>query len=313
MSGGEVRIGSRASPLAQAQSRLVAGMLEERGALGPGGCEVVAFRTRGDGIRDRPLAEAGGKGLFTRELDEALLAGGIRFAVHSMKDLPVDLVDGVVVAAVPVRGDPGDVLVGADGPLPSLADLPQGASVGTSSLRRAAQIRLRRGDVEVRPLRGNVDTRLRRIQEGRADATVLAAAGLVRLGASSLVRRPLPHDEMLPAPAQGALALTCRADDGEARAFLAAVEDPRARTETDAERAFLAALGGDCTTPAAALARADGNGRVTFEARLADPEGGDVFETRAEGAAGEAGALGREAGAKFRRDAAALLARLRKT
>lgn len=311
MSGGGVRIGSRASPLARAQSRLVAALLEERGALEPGGHEIVALRTRGDGIRDRPLAEAGGKGLFTRELDEALLAGRIRFAVHSMKDLPVELVDGVVIAAVPARGDPGDVLIGADGPLASLGALPARASVGTSSLRRAAQIRLRRPDVGIRPLRGNVGTRLRRIREGRADATVLAAAGLARLGESGLARRVLPHDEMLPAPAQGALALTCRADDDGARRLLAAVDDPRARAETGAERAFLAALGGDCTTPAAALARADAGGRVSLEARLADPDGGRVFEARAEGAAGDAEALGREAGGRIRRDGEALLARLR--
>ena len=209
-------------------------------------------RTQASG---EPLPEIGGKGLFTAELERALRDGDIDLAVHSLKDLPTEDSDGVVVGAVSARDDVRDCVVARDGG--SLADLPRGAVVGTSSLRRSAQLRALRSDLDVRSIRGNVDTRIEKVRGGEYDAVVLAAAGIRRLGLEEAVTEWLEADAMLPAPGQGALAIQCRADDDAILALLAEIDEPQARAETTAERAFLRALGAGCAAPVAALAIGD--------------------------------------------------------
>jgi hydroxymethylbilane synthase len=236
----------------------------------PESLEIVPITTSGDAIQDRRLIEAGGKGLFTKELDDALLAGRIDLAVHSLKDLPTRLPDGVALACVPEREDPRDAFVSLKAP--SLLALKPGANVGTSSLRRQAQTLFARPDLGVVTLRGNVDTRLRKLQAGEADATFLAIAGLKRLGlethAASLAD---PHD-MPPAACQGALAITARADDARARDALLTFEDGAARVEIEAERAFLTALDGSCRTAIGALARVAGS-NLSFIGEALTPDG----------------------------------------
>jgi len=284
---GRLRLGTRASPLARAQAELVRAALASRHA----GLEVelVFVRTTGDRLRG-PLAPAGGKGLFVKEIEEALAGGHVEAGVHSMKDLPARLAPGLVVAAVPERVDPRDVLVGGEG---GLAGLPRGARVGTASPRRRAQLLARRPDLEVVLLRGNVDTRLRKWRAGEVDALLLAAAGLARLGITEPAARPLAVEEFLPAVGQGALALECRADDASTRAILAAVDDPVAATAVAAERAFLTTVGGDCNTALAAHATV-ADGQVTLRALVADPDGRRQLEDHGTASAGEAAALGRK-------------------
>jgi hydroxymethylbilane synthase len=226
--------------------------------------------TSGDRIQDRPLSEVGGKGLFVREIEEALLEGRADFAVHSMKDMPGRLPQGLVLACVPEREDPRDVLVA---PRHGTLDaLPRGARVGTSSLRRAAAIAARRPDVEIGPIRGNVDTRLRKLDAGEFDAIVLARAGLVRLGLDARATEVLPVDVSLPAPGQGALGIECRADDADVRAMLSRVHDGAVGLCVAAERGVLEAVGGDCKTPLGAFAeRVDGSLRL--RAFVARPDG----------------------------------------
>jgi len=283
---GRLRLGTRASPLARAQAELVRAALAGRHA----GLEVelVFVRTTGDRLRG-PLAPAGGKGLFVKEIEEALAEGHVDAGVHSMKDLPARLAPGLVIGAVPERVDPRDVLVGGAG---GLAGLPEGARVGTASPRRRAQLLARRPDLEVVLLRGNVDTRLRKWRTGEVDALVLAAAGLARLGIVEPAARPLAVEEFLPAVGQGALALECRADDASTRAILAAVEDPVAATAVAAERAFLTAVGGDCNTALAAHATV-ADGQVSLRALVADPDGRRQLEDRGTAASSAAAALGR--------------------
>ena len=283
---GRLRLGTRASPLARAQAELVRAALAGRH---PGlEVELVFVRTTGDRLRG-PLAAAGGKGLFVKEIEEALTDGQVDAGVHSMKDLPARLAPGLVIGAVPERVDPRDVLVGGAG---GLAGLPRGARVGTASPRRRAQLLARRPDLDVVLLRGNVDTRLRKWRTGEVDAVVLAAAGLARLGIAEPAAWPLPVEEFLPAVGQGALALECRADDGSARAVLATLDDPVAATATAAERAFLVAVGGDCNTALAAHATV-ADGRVTLRALVADPDGRRRLEDQGTAAVGEAATLGR--------------------
>jgi len=283
---GRLRLGTRASPLARAQAELVRAALAGRHA----GLEVelVFVRTTGDRLRG-PLAPAGGKGLFVKEIEEALAEGHVDAGVHSMKDLPARLAPGLVIGAVPERVDPRDVLVGGAG---GLAGLPEGARVGTASPRRRAQLLARRPDLEVVLLRGNVDTRLRKWRTGEVDALVLAAAGLARLGIVEPAARPLAVEEFLPAVGQGALALECRADDGSTRALLSAVADPVAATAVAAERAFLTAVGGDCNTALAAHATV-ADGQVSLRALVADPDGRRQLEDRGTAASSAAAALGR--------------------
>jgi hydroxymethylbilane synthase len=213
-------------------------------------CRVKPFVTKGDKTLDKPLPQIGGKGLFTLELEDALRNGRIDFAVHSLKDLPVENAEGVILGAIIGRADVRDVLVSKNGE--KLGNLPVGAIVGTSSLRRQAQLRQSRPDLDIRSIRGNVETRIRKVMEGQYAATILAAAGITRLGLDDHAAQWLPLDVMLPAPGQGALAVQCRANDDETIRILAAIHQPEVETAVTAERSFLHHLGGGCATPVAA-------------------------------------------------------------
>jgi hydroxymethylbilane synthase len=250
---------------------------------------------------------AGLKGLFVKEIEEAIVAGTVDVGVHSMKDLPAHLAPGLDLGSVPARADARDVLVGAaPGGIPGLR---AGSRVGTSSVRRRAQLLAVRRDLDVVPLRGNVDTRLGRLERGELDAIVLAAAGLERLGVTPPSMQPIPIEELLPAVGQGALALECRADDVGTRELLAGISDPVAEATAAAERAFLVAIGGDCNTPLAAHARVDG-ARVTLRAMVIDPEGRERVDETGTGPVAEAARLGREvAGRLLAAGAGRLLAR----
>lgn len=247
---GALRLGTRGSDLALCQARWVATALAQNGIT----AELEIIETQGDTDVDRPLHLLEGKGFFTREIEQALMDGRIDVAVHSLKDLPTELPDGLALGAVPGRADPADVLVTRAGGITSLAGLASGVRVGTSSLRRTAQIRYLRADLDVVPLRGNVPTRLRKVREGRdgLDAAVLARAGLERLGLAGEAVARLDPLEVMPAPGQGALGLEIRADDRRIRAALAPLEDAGSTGTVTAERALLAALEGGCQAPVAA-------------------------------------------------------------
>ncbi len=294
-----MRIGTRGSPLARIQAALALRALE--GAhpelAAPGALEVVAIRTTGDRITDRPLAELGGKGLFCKELEAALLEGRIDLAVHSVKDLPTWLPDGLVLGAVLARADPRDVLISRDGA--GLEGLPPGAVVGTASLRRQAQLLARRPELRVVGFRGNVETRLAKLAAGAVDATLLAQAGLERLGIAPAGATILPPEVMLPAVGQGAIGVECRADDASTLALLAAIEDPDSRACITAERALLAALDGSCQTPIAGHARCAG-GELRLAALIARPDGSACLRTTREGALADGVALGRDAGLELK-------------
>jgi hydroxymethylbilane synthase len=262
-----LRLGTRGSPLALVQAGLVRDALLAAHGWTPGMVEVVPIRTTGDRVQDRPLAEIGGKALWTKELDRALLAREIDLAVHSMKDVETIRPDDIVIAATLPRADVRDRLVGAE----SLEALPPGARIGTSSPRRAAQVRAIRPDLRPVTFRGNVDTRLAKLAAGEVEATLLAAAGLERLGRHD-VGVPVSLAEMLPAPAQGAVGIECRADDERTRAVLAAIDHPPTHACVLAERALLAALVADCHSPVAALARIEG-GILTIDAALYAADG----------------------------------------
>lgn len=283
-----VRIGTRGSPLALRQAELVAEGLRRAwpGLL----VELVPIRTSGDRLPHADLAAAGGKGLFVKEIDEALLEHRVQVAVHSLKDLPAGVPEGLVVAAFPEREDPRDVLVSRT--TGGLAGLPPGARIGTGSPRRRVQLLARRPDLTVEAIRGNVETRLRKLREEPYDAVVLAAAGLRRLGLEPSDAVPLGPDEMLPAVGQGTLAVETRADDAEAQGLVAAVDHAETRAAATAERAFLAAIGGACTTPLAAYARLEG-GMLRLDAFVATPDGVRVLRDGASGAATGPEELGR--------------------
>jgi len=241
---------TRPSALARWQTRWVIAALQ---AAHPGlVCEEKVITTQGDKILDKPLPEIGGKGLFTQELESELLSGAVHCAVHSLKDLPVENPAGLTLGCIPVRAEVRDALISARGY--TLSTLPTNASVGTSSLRRAAQVLSARPDVTTASLRGNVDTRLRKALEGQYDAIILAGAGLTRLGLEAQVTEWLSLEVMLPAPGQGALAVQCRADDEETRSLLSSLEDTATRAAVTAERQFLLGLGGGCAVPVAAYA-----------------------------------------------------------
>jgi hydroxymethylbilane synthase len=282
-----VVLGTRGSALARAQTDVVIGMLT--GTWPDLECETRVVSTAGDRTQEsgRPLPEIGGKGLFTAELERALREGEIDVAVHSLKDLPTEDAEGVVVGAVTRRDDVRDCLVAREGG--SLADLAKGAVVGTSSLRRAAQLRALRPDVEVRSIRGNVDTRIRKVAEGEFDAALLAAAGVRRLGLEHEVTEWLSPETMLPAPGQGALAIQCRADDHPLRALLATLNDPAARAETTAERAFLRVLGAGCAAPVAALAEVTTTPRVRLQGLVSSVDGRQMVRADGEGDSQELG------------------------
>lgn len=270
-----LRLGTRGSPLAMAQALLVSRALQATHGLASDQILIVPVETVGDRVQDRPLAEIGGKALWTKELDGALLRGEIDLAVHSMKDVETHLPEGIAIAAVLERADPRDRLVGVD----SLSALAAGAVVGTSSPRRAAQLRNRRPDIQLVSLRGNVDTRLRQLADGRVAATFLAAAGLDRLGRQ--VGHPLNLDDWLPASAQGIVGMTCRADDSAILAALAAISHARTLSCLLAERAVLEGLGGSCHTAVAVLARFQPG--LGIKAELLSPDGRDRIDASLSG------------------------------
>lgn len=283
---GRLRLGTRGSALAVRQAEWVAAELRRRA---PGlVVDLVRIQTSGDRIHDRTLAEVGGKGLFVKEIEQALLAGDVDAGVHSMKDLPALLAPGLVIAAVPTREDPRDVLIARV--RGGLAELPRGIRVGTGSLRRGAFLRHRCPAVEVVALRGNVDTRLRKWRAGEVDALVLARAGLRRLGVEVAEAQDLSVDDMLPAIGQGALAIEAL-PSGPWCALLSALSDPDAAVATAAERGFLCGIGGDCTTPVGALAIADG-ATVRLTAAIASPDGRRVVRGNREGVRESAAELG---------------------
>lgn len=289
-----VRIGTRGSQLALRQAEEIAAGL--RRAWPRIEVELVPIRTSGDRLATAHLAEVGGKGLFVQEIDEALREGRVDLAVHSLKDLPGERPRDLILAAFPRREDPRDVLVGAT-PI-SMDALPTGARVGTSSLRRSVQLLARRPDVAAMPIRGNVDTRLRKLRQGEYDALVLAAAGLRRLGLLDATATLLEPDEMLPAVGQGTLGVETRADDGEILALAEPLTDGETRTATLAERAFLEAVGGTCTTPLAAYARRAGN-RLRLDAFVATPDGARVMRDGEVGDPEAPEALGRRLAARL--------------
>jgi hydroxymethylbilane synthase len=259
---------TRKSALALAQCRAFCEALREKTP----GLELVEEQvvTSGDRIQDRPLSEVGGKGLFVKEIEEALLAGRAHFAVHSIKDVPGVLPPGLAIVCVPCRADPSDVLVAPKHG--TLASLPRGAKVGTSSLRRMVALKRARPDLEIAPVRGNVDTRLRKVDAGEYDAIVLARAGLVRLGLEARATDTLAPEQSLPAVGQGALGIECRTDDEATRTILSAMNDPTSATCVAAERGVLIALEGDCKTPIAAYAeRIDA--RLRLRAFVSEPDG----------------------------------------
>jgi hydroxymethylbilane synthase len=290
-----IRLATRASRLALAQARAVAAPLEAAGAR----VEIVPMRTEGDRRAEARLAAIGGKGLFVREIEDALLRGEADVAVHSLKDLPAEVPPGLTLAVFPEREDARDVLItrGASG----LDALPRGARVGTSSPRRRALALALRADLCVLPIRGNVDTRLAKLDTGDYDAVVLAAAGLRRLGMAARHATPLAPDVWVPAVGQGVLGVQARADDAAMLAALRPLDHAPTRACAQAERAFLARLGASCVTPMAAHARCT-DGRLVMDAVVASEDGREVLREHGEGAAAEAAALGR-------RVAEALLAR----
>ncbi len=290
-----LRIGTRGSPLALAQARQVQGLLAAVET------EIVVIKTTGDRVLDRPLADIGGKGLFAKEIDEALLGGRVDVAVHSMKDLETWLPGGIVVAAVLEREDPRDVFISDKAP--SLDDLPAGAVVGTASLRRQAQILSRRPDLRVVPFRGNVQTRMQKLKDGEADATLLALAGLKRLGLADVATMILDPGVLLPAVGQGAIGVTCREDASGAMEMLAGLDHAPSRNRIAAERAMLAALDGSCRTPIGGLAEIGETGALTLRGLVARIDGTEIIETTRTGPATEAEALGRDAGEELRQRA----------
>jgi hydroxymethylbilane synthase len=292
-----LRIGSRGSPLALAQASLVRARLAAAHGIAAERIELKVIRTTGDVIRDRPLAEVGGKGLFTKEIEEALLAGDVDLAVHSAKDMPTVLPAGLSIAAVLPREDPRDALISRKAQ--SLRELASGAVLGTASLRRQALVKRARPDLTVVNFRGNVETRLRKLEEGMADATLLAVAGLNRLGLAHAATEVLPVDEFLPAVGQGIIALETRDDDARTRSLLEPIDAPEDATALAAERAFLAVLDGSCRTPIAGHASIR-DGRVHFRGLIARPDGSESFTAAREGTAADAAALGADAGRELK-------------
>jgi hydroxymethylbilane synthase len=292
-------IGTRGSPLALAQAHMVRAALTAKNA---GAIEIVVIRTSGDRIQDRPLSEAGGKGLFTKEIEEALLAGTIDLAVHSAKDMPTLLPDGLMLAACLPREDVRDAFISRGAP--SLRDLPQGAAVGTASLRRQAMVKRLRPDVSTVVLRGNVETRLRKLETGEVDATLLALAGLKRLGLADKATALLDVQEFLPAVGQGAITIEARENDERTRALLAKIDHADTSVALGCERAFLGVLDGSCRTPIAGHAVLNDDG-VSFRGMILRPDGSEAHETSRTGNRRDAVALGADAGAELKRRAPA--------
>ncbi len=287
----QIRIGTRGSALALAQATEVqnrlASIYGEEVSF-----ETCIIKTSGDKILDKALALVGGKGLFTKELEDALLDGSIDIAVHSMKDVPAFLPDGLEIACILPREDVRDAFISPVAK--SLQDLPPGSIVGTASIRREAFIRHRRPDLKMILFRGNVQTRLRKLEEGEAHATLLASAGLRRLGLADRITQVIPVEEMLPAPAQGAIGIEIRSADNETRKLISAIHDRDTGIAIEAERAFLSQLDGSCRTPIAALALVNGE-TVSFKGIILTPDGARFYETGRKGSVEDAVAIGKDA------------------
>ena len=294
-----LRLGTRGSKLALTQAGLVRDALAAAiSALAASDAiEIVAIRTTGDAIQDRPLAEAGGKGLFVKEIEEALIAGRIDAAVHSMKDMPTAQPPGLAIAAFLPREDARDVLIASDAQ--RIADLKRGAIVGTSALRRKAQLLHRRPDLQIVNFRGNVDTRLAKLKAGAADATLLALAGLKRLGL--VTGTPVPEEEMLPAVGQGAVCIECRSDNQKLHEWLAIINHVPTATCVSAEHAMLAVLDGSCRTPIAGHAVLEARDALYLRGLIVKPDGSELIATERRGPAADAERLGRDVGEELKR------------
>ena len=295
-----LRIGTRGSPLALVQARMVRTRFAAAAGLEEGAIELVVIRTTGDTIQDRPLAEEGGKGLFTKEIEEALLDERVDLAVHSAKDMPTILPDGLVLAACLEREDPRDVFISRKVRL--LSDLPHGASLGTASLRRQAIAKRARPDLRTLPLRGNVETRLRKVGAGEVDATILALAGLKRLGLADQATAIMSVEEFLPAVGQGAIGIETREDNKSVRDILVRVDHVDTSTAVACERAFLGALDGSCKTPIAGHATVSA-GAVQFRGLIARPDGSAAHDIVGTGAREDAVTIGAEAGRELKHHA----------
>lgn len=294
-----IRIGTRGSPLALAQAQETrARLLGAHPGLSAAQVEIQIIRTTGDRVQDRPLSEIGGKGLFTKEIEEALLAKQIDLAVHSMKDMPTQLPGGLAIICLLPREDPRDVLISSKAAF--LGELPLGATVGTSSLRRQALVLRARPDLRVVAFRGNVDTRLAKLDAGDVDATLLALAGLRRLGMEGVTASPVSVEEMLPAVAQGAIGIEARVDDARIAGLLRPLNHLPTEYCVNAERAFLAALDGSCRTPLAALAEMLPAGRLRIRGQIIKPDGSQLFEASREGMLADAARMGFDAGTELR-------------
>lgn len=295
-----LRIGTRGSPLALAQAAETRARLMQAHRLEEDAFHIEVITTSGDVIQDRPLSEAGGKGLFTKEIEEALLAGRIDMAAHSSKDMPTVLPEGLQLSAFLPREDPRDAYIGRNGGL--LSDLPAGARIGSSSLRREALIRRGRPDLDVVGFRGNVGTRLRKLEEGVADGTILALAGLKRLGRQDVVTQILPLEDFPPAPGQGAICIESRIGDERVLEMLAAINDAPTEAALICERAFLGALDGSCRTPIAGHAMVDGD-RIKFAGMVLTPDGREWHGVNGSGLVADAAAIGRQAAEEARKKA----------
>ena len=292
-----LRIGTRGSALALAQAHETRARLMTAHGLPEDAFDIVVIQTSGDRILDRPLSEAGGKGLFTKEIEEALLDRRIDIAVHSSKDMPTALPDGLALVCFLEREDVRDAFIGRAAA--RFADLPRGAVVGSSSLRRQALIRRARPDIDIVMFRGNVQTRLRKLDEGQVAGTFLALAGLKRLGLANLATETLEIDDFPPAPGQGAICIEARADDSATRGLLAPINHRATEIALTCERAFLAGLDGSCRTPIAGHAIVLGD-RVDFSGMILTPDGREAHDTVLDGAADDAALLGRAAADKLR-------------
>lgn len=301
-STGFLRIGTRGSPLALVQARAVRALLAAAAGITEDAIDLVVIRTTGDTIQDRSLAEEGGKGLFTKEIEEALLDRRIDLAVHSTKDMPTVLPEGLVLAACLEREDARDVFISRIAA--SLDELPRGASLGTASLRRQAIALRRRPDLKVKPLRGNVETRLRKLDAGEVDATLLALAGLRRLGLVEHATSVMTIDEFLPAVGQGAIGIETREDAARVRGLLAGIDHIETSISISCERAFLAALDGSCKTPIAGHATVSGD-TVQFRGMVARPDGGAAHDIAGTGGRKDAVVIGADAGRELKHRAGA--------
>jgi hydroxymethylbilane synthase len=300
----QIKIGTRGSPLALAQAYLTKSLLEEtfEELAADGAVQVCVMKTSGDMILDKALKEIGGKGLFTKELDVALLNKEVDICVHSIKDVPTWLVPGTVLPCNLPREDTRDVFISADPKYKTITDLPDGSVIGSASLRRQSQILAKNPTLKVVNFRGNVQTRLRKLEEGDVDATLLAYAGLLRMDMTEFLTSILEQDEMLPAVSQGAIGIQCRDDDEKSLKYLNALNDPDTKKCVDCERAFLAALDGNCRTPIAGQATIV-DGKMLFRGLIAREDGSELRETSAEGNPEDCVKIGTDAGAKLKAEA----------